>query len=65
MILDYENCIIRGITRAIQHYATANDKYAYNYNESNKSSHIIYLDFNNQNGWALSEPMPCGGIKYA
>lgn len=48
MILDYENSIRRVMTRAIFHFVEAINEYMYDYDESNKSSHIIHLDFNNQ-----------------
>ena len=45
MILDYTNSIIGGITRAIHHYAEADNKYVYNYDEKKESSYTVYLDF--------------------
>lgn len=45
MILGYTNSIIGGITRAIHHYAEADNKYVYNYDEKKESSYTVYLDF--------------------
>ena len=57
MIHLYENKIRGRITMAIKH-AEANDKYMNNFDPSKSSSFIIYPNFNNQYGHALSEPIP-------
>ena len=62
MLLDYENGIRGEIARAIGNYTKANHKYMYDYDEIKESSYIAYPDFNNQYGWALSEPLPYGGF---
>ena len=54
MILDYENSIRGGITRAICHYVKANNKYMHRQDETKESSYISYLDFKNHHGWALT-----------
>ena len=48
MILDCENRI------------RANNKYMYDYDETNESSYFAYVAFNIQNKWDLSEPLPFG-----
>ena len=62
MILDYENSIRRVMTTAIFHFVEAINEYMHDYDESNKSSHIIHLDFNNQYEWTLLEPLPYAGF---
>ena len=54
MIFDYGNAIRREISGAISHYGEA----------SKESTYVQYLDFNNQYGWALSQPVPYNGLEY-
>ena len=60
MVLDYGNGIRGGITRAIYHYDEADNKYLHDYDETKENTYIQYIDFNNQYGYALSQPLPCG-----
>ena len=53
--IDCENEITTGITRANKHYAETNNKYMNNFD---RSSFIVYLDFNIHYGHASSEPIP-------
>ena len=64
MIFDYGNSIRGEISGAICHYGEANNKYALDYNETKESTYVQYLDFNNQYGWALSQPVPYNGFEY-
>ena len=64
MILDYENGITGGIARAICHYAEAKNIYMFTSDESKERSYDLYLAFNNQYGWALSEPISCAVFEY-
>ena len=34
------------------------------FDETKESTYIQYLDFNNQYGWALSQPISYGGFEY-
>ena len=64
MLLMFEAGIRGGITQAVHRYAAANNKYMDNYNPSNPSSYIQYLSANNLYGWAMSKPLPTGGLKW-
>ena len=64
MLLMFEAGIRGGITQAVHRYAATNNKYMDNYNPSNPSSYIQYLDGNNLYGWAMFQPLPTGGFKW-
>ena len=64
MILDYENGIKGGITRAILHYIEAINKCMHCYYKSKESSYISHLDFNNRYGWALSQVLRLDEFQY-
>ena len=34
------------------------------YNKNEKSKCVIYLDANNFNGYAISQPLPVGNLKF-
>ena len=51
------------VCHAIHRYAKANSKCVKNYDKSNESSYIQYLDANNLYGWAMSQKLPVGGFK--
>ena len=42
----------------------ANNKYTENYNSSEESVFIMYLDANNLYGWAMTQYLPYGGFKW-
>ena len=56
MLLMFERGIRGGITQAVHRYTAANNKYMDNYNPSNPSSYIQYLDANNLYGWQCLNP---------
>ena len=64
MLLMFEAGIRGGITQAVHRYAAEKNKYMDNYNPSNPSSYIQYLNVNNLYGWAMSQPLPTGGFKW-
>ena len=60
----FEAGIRGGITQAVHRYAAVNNKCMDNYNPSNPSLYIQYLNANNLYGWAVSPPLPTGGFKW-
>ena len=56
---------IRGGVAMISHrYARTNAPGMGNYNTSKRNSHIMYLDANNLNGWAMWQPLPTSYFKW-
>ena len=53
-----------GICHSIHRYAKANNKYMKNYNKTEESSYIQYLDANNSYGWAMSQKLPVNNFKW-
>ena len=64
MLLMVEKGIRGGICHSIHRYAKANNKYMQNYNKSEESSYIQYLDANNLYGWEMSKKLPVNGFKW-
>ena len=55
-----------GITQAVCKYASANNKYMGDkLDPKSECSYLQYLDANNLYGWAMSQPLPAGGFKWA
>ena len=66
MFLIFEGGIRAGITQAVRKYASANNKYMGDrFDPKSESSCLQYLDANNLYGWAMSQPLPTGGFKWA
>ena len=63
-LLMVEEGIRGGICYSIHRYAKANNKYMKNYNNSEESSYIQYLDANNLYGWAMSQKLPVNGFRW-
>ena len=65
MLLMFERGIRFGITQAVRKYAAANNKYMGDrFDPKSESSYLQYLDTNNLYGWAMSQPLPTGGLKW-
>ena len=70
LLTDYDMLLmveegIRGETcHSIHRYAKANNKYMKNYNNTEESSHIQYLEANNLYGWTMSKKLPANGSKW-
>ena len=65
LLLMFERGIRGGITQAVHHYASANNKYMRDlYNPNKESSYLQYLDTNNFYGWAMSQSLPTSKFKW-
>ena len=61
----FERGIRGGITQVVHRYASANNKYmGSKLNPSEESSYLQYLDANNLYGWAMSQPLPTGSLRW-
>jgi len=55
-----------GVCMITKRYARANNpRMGALYDPSKPTSYIMYWDANNLYGWAMSQPMPCGGFEWA
>ena len=63
-LLMAKNGVRGGICQASHRYATANNKYVYNYDKKTQSSYIEYLNANNLYGWAMSQKLPVNGFEW-
>ena len=64
MLMMFEQEIRGGISHISKRYATANNKYMKNFDETKPSTFIQYLDANNFYGWAMSQKLPTHGFKW-
>ena len=64
MLMMFEKGIRGGISHISKRYAEANNKYMKNYNKTQPSTYIQYLDANNLYGWAMSQKLPTHGFKW-
>ena len=64
MLLTVEQGIRGGICYAIHRYAEADNKYMKNYDKTEESSFLEYLNAHNLYGWAMSQPIPVDGFKF-
>ena len=53
-----------GISYIAKRFAKANNKYMNDYNSEESSTFITYLDQNNFYGWAMSEYLPYGELRW-
>ena len=45
-------------------HAKANNPYIADYNPDKGGNYLMYYDFNNLYGWAMSQPLPYSGFKW-
>ena len=64
MLMMIEKGIRGGMTSCNLRYCKANNKYLDDWDESEESTFISYLDVNNLYGYALSQPLPIKGFKW-
>ena len=65
MLLMVERWIRGGITQSVHRWAKANNPYmGSEYNPSEPTSYLKYLDANNLYGWAMSRQLPAGGFHW-
>ena len=53
-----------GVSYIANRYSKPNNKYLSDYDKNKNSSYLMYLDANNFNGWAMSQPLPTGRFKW-
>ena len=65
MLLMFEKGIRGGICQSVHRHARANNPYMVGeYNSSEETSYIQYLDANNLYGWAMSQKLPTGRFSW-
>ena len=64
MLMMFERGIRGGISHISKRYASANNKYMKDFDESKPSTFIQYFDANNLYGWAMSQKLPTEGFKW-
>ena len=64
MLLMIERCIRGGVSMISTRYGKANHKFMQEYDPSQLSKYIAYLDANNLYGWAMSKKLPTHGFKW-
>ena len=64
MLMMFEEGIRGGISHISKRYAKANNKYMKDFDESQPSTFIQYLDANNLYGWAMTQKLPTHGFKW-
>ena len=64
MLLMLEEGIRGGICPSVFRHANKNNKYMKDYDENKESSFLIYTDYNNLHGKAMSEKLPVDGFEW-
>ena len=64
MYMFFEKGMRGGVSYISNRNSKANNKYLKSYDLKQESKHIIYLDANNLNGYAMSEFLPTSGFKW-
>jgi hypothetical protein len=64
MHLFIERRLRGGISMISQRYAKANNPYVEDYDKSQPSNYLIYLDANNLYGWSMSQALPTHGFEW-
>ena len=65
MVLMVENAIRGGLTQVVKKYGVANNKYLPDYDKTQKSTSLQYLDANNLYGYAMIKKLPLNGFKWS
>ena len=66
MLLMFENGIRGRITQSVHKWAAASNPYmGSEYDSSKLIEYLQYLDANNLYGWAMLQPLPTGGFRWA
>ncbi|GBM90901.1 hypothetical protein AVEN_46389-1 [Araneus ventricosus] len=64
MILMLEKGTREGVSQCCNRYGKASNKYMRIYDKTKESNYLMYLDANNLYGWAMSQFLPYGGVKW-
>jgi len=64
MLLMIEKGIRGGVSMIPTRYSIANNKYMKNFDSTQESKFIQYLDANNLYGWAMSQPLPVNSFEW-
>ena len=64
MLMVIEKGIRGGISHISKRYASANNKYMKDFDETKPSTFIQYLDANNLYAWAMTQKLPTHGFKW-
>ena len=63
-LLMIEKGIRGGNSNVFKRFARANNKFMKNFDETQTSKFLVYLDANNLYGWAMSQPLPVGDFAW-
>ena len=63
-LLMIEKGIRGGNSNVFKRFAKANNKFMKNFDKTQKSRFLVYLDANNLYGWAMSQPLPVGNFAW-